>query len=344
MELRTFIDALSRHGLLTRVTREVDWKFELGALVRSHRGPLLFENVKDYPGARVFANGISGLVAIGLALGLPSGISRKDLVHELQRRRRGRFKPQFVNSGPVMENFLAGDEIDLFRLPVPHWHPSDAGRYIGTWHVNASRDPDTGCRNLGVYRMELLGPRLATISTYQSSHLGMHVAKAERQGRPLEVAVVIGAPECVVMAGAAALPNGQDEYELAGALEQQSIELVPCRTIKMEVPASAEIVIEGVIRPRERVNDGPYFDYLAQPTSNPSAFLFEASGLMFRNQPIFRGASIGVPGAEDQQLFVALAYMGLWDFKQSAAKRSVQSFLLKRGMFRAFMVAGRIHL
>jgi UbiD family decarboxylase len=192
--------------------------------------------------------------------------------------------------------------------------------------------------------MELLGARQATVSTTSGSHLGIHVTKAERQGKPLQMAVAIGTSEAVVMAGSAACPYGADEYDLAGGLQQESVKLLPCRTVDLEVPADSEIVIEGVIVPGVRVQDGPYFDYVGKTSVNPSAFLFEATRVMARRNPIFRGASIGMPGAEDQHLLAALASIGLWDFHGSRLKHRLQSWLLRNGMFREFQLAGRLRL
>lgn len=344
MDLRAFIESLSNAGRLMRVSREVDWKFELGEIVRSQRSPILFQNVKGYPGSCVFANGLSSVAEVGLALGMSVSSNKREIVLELKRRKSLRLEPKMVGTSPAFENIWSGDEIDLLRFPVPHWNRQDRGRYIGTWHVNVSKDPETGARNVGVYRMELLGPRQTTVSTTSGSHLGMHLTKAEQQGRPLEMAVAIGTSEVVVMAGSAACPYGVDEYELAGALQQESIQLIQCRTVNLEVPAESEIVIEGVIKPGVRVLDGPYFDYVGKPSVNPQAYLFEATRVMSRRNPIFRGASIGMPGAEDQNLLAALASMDLWDFHGSRSKRWLQSYFLRNEMFKAFQLAGRIRV
>ena len=342
MDLRAFIELLANEGRVRRVSREVDWKFELGEIVRAQGSPVLFENIKDYPGARVFANGLSGAVEVGLALGLGYGLKPDELIRELKRRKASPLRPTVVSTGPVSENAWAADDIDLFRLPVPHWHRQDRGRYLGTWHVNVSKDPETGVRNVGVYRMELLGPRVATVSTSPASHLAIHVAKAERRGQPLEMAVAIGASEAVVMAASAAYPYGLDEYDLAGGLQQESVPLIACRTVNLEIPAESEIVIEGVIKAGIRVQDGPYFDYAGKPSVNTQAFLFEATRVRARRDPIFRGASIGAPGAEDHQLLVALAHMRLLDFHGSRVRQRLQDHLIRHRCFRAFQWAGRI--
>lgn len=342
MNMRSFIEGLKEHGQLQRIERQVDWKYELGALTREARVPLLFENIKDYPGHQVFTNGLINLSSIALALGMPSGTCRKDLVKELRRRIATPIPPVRLTGAPVERNVVEGPEIDLLKLPVPHWNKTDAGRYIGTWHVNISRDPDDHTYNLGVYRMQVLGPRQATISTSSKSHLGIHFAKAEAHGKPLETAVAIGVSEALFMAASAGYPCGKDEYELAGALQQKSSDLVKCQSIDLDAPADAEILIEGLIKPGVRVLDGPYFDYAGKATSNPKAFLFEASRMTFRDKPIFRGAIVGHPGAEDIQLFSVLSEVGLFDFHGSRARRALQIFFLKEGFFRAFQLAGRI--
>ena len=156
------------------------------------------------------------------------------------------------------------------------------------------------------------------------------------------MAVAIGVSEAVIMAAAAAYPDGMDEYDLAGGLLQEAVPLVQCQTVDLEVPAQSEIVIEGLIQPGVRVQDGPYFDYTGKTNTNPNAFLFEVTQLMFRSNPIFRGTSIGVPGAEDHQLFAFLAELNLVDFHGSRVKQVAQNLLLKQRLFRTFQFVGKI--
>lgn len=342
MGLRAFIDLLSQRGGLKCISHPVDWKFELGEITRNHRQPLLFENIRDYPGQRVFTNGLSNFSSIALALGLQPEMGRKRVIEEVRRRIETPLKPVLLASAPVMENVIEGPGINLLDFPVPQWSRHDAGRYIGTWHANVTRDPETGSRNAGVYRMQLLGPNQATVSTTPRSHLGRHFAKAESKGQPLEMAVVIGAPEPVVMAAGSGYPAGSDEYDLAGSLCGSNVPLVRCRTVDLEVPAESEIVIEGTIRPGTRVHDGPYFDYAGAPTENPDAYLFDVKCLMFRNHPIFRGAAVGHPAAEDQQLFALLAEFGLFDFHNSRPRHQIESRLIRGRLFRAFQLIGRL--
>ncbi len=341
-DLRAFINLLERHGRLRRIDHEVDWRFEIGKITRDHHGPILFENIKDYPGARVFTNGLSDIQNIALALGLDSRTDQHEIVAEARRRLEHPLKPITVEAGAVTENVTLFGAVDLTALPIPHWHEQDAGRYLGTWHINVTKDPETQQRNVGVYRMQLLGPRQATVSASPKSHLSRHVAKAEKMGQALEMAVAIGVNECMVMAASAGYPYGWDECELAGAFQGRRVRLIPCRTVQLEIPAESEIVLEGVIQPGVRVTDGPYFDYAGKADTNHRAFLFEVTRMMFRERPIFRGASVGVAGAEDHQLFAFLAALELADFHGKRLRQLVQNYFLRMRQFHAFQFAGRI--
>ncbi len=344
MELRKFIRLLSRHGLLERVRQPIDWKYELGQVTRDAGAPLLFENVKGYPGQRVFTNGLSGISAISLALGLDPTMPRSKVVREAAKRVANPIEPVLVDSAPILENVVEGEEINFLSLPVPQWSQKDGDRYLGTWHVNISRDPETRSRNVGIYRMQVLGPRHATVSASPRSHLARHFAAAERQDRPLEMAVAIGVSETLMIAAAAAYPTDRDEYDLAGGLQCDPVKLIRCATVDLEAPADAELVIEGHLIPGKRVQDGPYFDYTGTPNTNHNAFLFEATRMTYRNDLIFRGAAIGTSRAEDLQLFSFLSELKLFDFHGSRMRHRLQDQLVKHRCFRGFQWAGRINV
>ena len=342
MDLRSFIDLLSSQGHLKRIERQVDWRFEIGSITREHREPLLFENIKGYPGNRVFTNGLSDPGLIALSLGLDSHQPLKETIRSAKARLQKPLSPKITDSSPLLQNVVRAPDIDFLTLPVPQWSPKDAGRYLGTWHVNVTKDPETGARNVGVYRMQVVGPKHATVSTSPTSDLGRHVAKAEKIGRTLQMAVAIGVSETVMIAASAACPYGYDEYQFAGGLETKGLQLLKCETVDLEIPADAEIAIEGFIKPGERVQDGPYLDYAGKANTNPQAFLFEATRLMFRNNPIFRGSSVGLPGAEDHQVFSLLAHLDLVDFHGRRSRQLVQNPLLRKRLFRPFQLAGRL--
>lgn len=340
--LREFIEDLDKEGYLRRVQKQVSWEYEIGAIARESRAPLLFENIVDYPGRTLFANGLSSYSSIALALGIRGKNVRLAVLYEKVRRSFANpIEPVLREGLPILENRIT-QGIDLTILPVPRWSEMDAGRYIGTWHLNISRDPENGIRNIGVYRMQIVAPNQTTVSVSPRSHLAFQIMKAEQKKEPLPMAVAIGVDERLIISAAAAPPYGIDEYALAGGLTERPVELVRCMTQPLEVPADSEIIIEGFIRPGVRVQDGPFLDYAGIPSTNTRAYLFEATALLFRNSCIFRGTAVGRPGAEDHQMYSVLAHLGLVDFHGSRIRQSIQSFLLRRRAYRAFQLSGRV--
>jgi 4-hydroxy-3-polyprenylbenzoate decarboxylase len=213
---------------------------------------------------------------------------------------------------------------------------------FNTWHLNISRDPETGTRNVGVYRMQIIAPNQTTVSVSPGSHLALQIRKAERKDEALPLAVAIGVDERLVISAASAPAYGIDEYALAGGLAGRPIELIRCATQPLEVPADSEIVIEGFIKPGIRVQDGPFLDYAGIPSTNHNGHLFEATALLFRSNFIFRGTAVGRPGAEDHQLYSVLSHLRLADFHGSRIRHSMQTFLLRRRAFKLFQMTGRI--
>ncbi len=322
LDLRGLIKLLTDAGHLTRVRERVDWKLGIGRWTRSRHRPLLFENVKDYPGQRVFTNGLIDPVCIALALGLDIALPPAHMVARARRRLRDPMTPKVVRNGPVMENVVPASVLDLLQFPVPQWSEQDGGRYIGTWHLNITKDPETGRRSAGMYRMKVVGPKQATVNAPRRSDLARHIAKAEEKKAELPMALAIGVPEATAIAARAACPEGMDVFDLAGALQQRPVELMDCG--HLEVPAYAEIIVEGFIHPGKRVEDGPYFDYQGNPKTNSRAFLFEATRVMHRDNPIFRGSTLGRPGGEDYQVQAFLGQLKLLESQRSRIRQLMQ--------------------
>lgn len=339
--LRDFIAALDERGNLQRVREKVNWKYEIGAIARESKKPLLFENIKDYPNKQLFTNGLVNNSSFALAIGVPEKeIKYKELAGAIKRGFENPIKPVFAHDPRAIDNCIT-QAIDLTVLPVPWWNEIEAGRYIGTWHLNISHDPETGSRNIGVYRMQIVALNQTTVSVSPRSHLALQISKAEKKGEALSMAVAIGIDERLIISAAAAPKYGIDEYALAGGLVGKPIELISCMTQPLEVPADAEIIIEGYIKPGVRLQDGPFLDYAGIPSTNPRAYLFEVTALLFRNDFIFRGTAVGRPGAEDHQLYSVLSSAGLTDFHGSRIRHSVQNFLLRHRAFKTFQLTGR---
>ncbi|MFP5228975.1 MAG: UbiD family decarboxylase domain-containing protein [Acidobacteriota bacterium] len=300
LDLRGFIRILTKARYLTTVRERVDWKTGIGRWTRSRQKPLLFENIKDYPEQRLFTNGLANPTCIALALGFDAGTPIGQVISRARKRLREPIAPKMVPTSPVMENVVPASMIDFFQFPIPQWNERDGGRYLGTWHLNVTRDPETGQRSAGMYRMKAIGDKQATIHAHKRSNLARLIAKAEAKKRELPMAVAIGAPEATLIAARALCPAGMDTFDLAGALQQKAVELIQCG--HAEAPAYSEIVIEGFVHPEVRVDDGPSFDEHGKQHANPKAYLFEATRVMHRDEPIFRGSASGKPGSEDYQV------------------------------------------
>jgi 4-hydroxy-3-polyprenylbenzoate decarboxylase len=343
MDLRSFISELDKLKLLTRIEKQVDWKYEIGRMTREAKSALLFSNIKDYPGDSVLTGAVSSKRLIAAALGFPHTLPESCLRNIFRERLKNPIDPVIADDKfPLHDNILSGKAVNLYKFPVPQWSEIDGGRFIGTWHLNVTKDPQTGSRNVGVYRMQILSETTASISVSPFSHLAMHMKIAQLQSKPLEMAVCIGVSEAAVMCGAAAFPFGADEFAMAGALAQKPLELVKCNSVDIEVPSHSEIVLEGEIKPDCRVKDGPYLDYAGIASSNPAAYLFEVKSIMHRNNPVFRGTAVGVAGGEDHELLSFLSKLGLVDFHGSKIRQRIQNACLKNRNFKLFQMSGRL--
>lgn len=310
-DLRGFIEELDRNKELLRVTCPVNWKYEIGGWIRKSvdmrpKGPaLLFENIQDYPkGFRLFSNGLASYPRFALALGLPMETPPRGIINAYKERIRKPIEPVMVKTGPVKENILKGNDIDLYKFPVPWWTPRDGGRYIGTWHGMITKDAETGIRNTGLYRVMIHDKNHTGIGFLPFTQMGHHYAQRERMGKPLEVAIAIGADEVIPMVAATGFPPGVDELGMAGAIRQEAVELVKCETVDLEVPANSEIVLEGLLLPHERRPEGPFGEHTGYH-GGPVRMrpIFQVTAIMHRNDAIFRGCLLGKPTAEDHTLY-----------------------------------------
>lgn len=209
--------------------------------------------------------------------------------------------PKVVRSGPAQEVVATGDEVDLFQLPVITAWPKDAGPFI-TLAMVVTKDPETGARNVGVYRMQVLDRR-TTAMHWQLHHGGAAIfRKAQARGERLEVAAVLGGDPASIYAATAPLPDGMDEFLFAGLLRGQAVELVRARTVDLEVPAHAEIVLEGYVDPSEPfVEEGPYGDHTGFYSLADRYPAFHVTAITRRRSPIYPTTIVGRPPMEDYQ-------------------------------------------
>lgn len=224
-DLRHYIDHMTQTLGKDEVLRidGADRDLDIGGiteLMAEKEGPaLMFDNIPGYPaGHRVFTNFMGTAARTAVALGLPHDTSKLDIVRAWKdlSKRLEPIPPVEVATGPVLENVLVGDDVDLGIFPTPRWHDGDGGRYIGTACMVITRDPDSGWVNVGTYRACVQGPDRLSLWMLGNRHAKAIAEKYWKRGRTCPIAVVVGQDPILSTAAAIAAPSGMSEYDLAG--------------------------------------------------------------------------------------------------------------------------------
>lgn len=313
--LRSWLADLERHGELRRVSCEVDWDLEIGALARINLGvegpALLFEAIKDYRQGRctkLITCGLGTKAQVLIMLGLAPDTTDRAVVRYLKELYRKPIAPTRVGSGPVKDHVLKGNAIDLGDFPAPRWHQLDGGRFIDTYCGVVTRDPETGRANIGMYRGQILSRDRIGKLMIPTQGWGAHFAKHKAKRGKMPVAVVHGWHDALAFCAGSPFPADVCEWDMMGAILGRPVELVKCETVDLEVPATAEIVVEGYIDPDPAsfALEGPFAEYPGYAGGRPSPKpVLEVSCITHRDDPILRGALEGArPGfpSEDSVL------------------------------------------
>ena len=296
-DLRTFLGRLEADGDLLRVRDPVTWEYEIVALTRETSdvaGPaLLFEQVQDsrYPC-------LSGLFAAQRRVALALEVGERELYDEYRRREERPIEPVVVDAGPCQEIVLRGDEIDLRDLPILLHYEKDGGRYV-TAGLQIARHPVTGQRNVSIHRMLLLDRNHLSVYAPPGRHTRAIIERNLDDGRPTEIATAIGTEPVLQIATQARVPLGVDEYAVAGGLRQAPVQLVRACTLDLEVPADAEMVIEGRTVPGEYCADGPFGEYPGTYSAVKQAPVLEVTAITLRRGAIYQNALTGMPMTEN---------------------------------------------
>src|SRR3990172_4839151 len=300
-DLRGFLTHLESQKQLLRVKDEVSVKYEIAAGMRKTsdiEGPaLLFENVRGYPGWRV----LGGLFATRKLVALGLGVPQDKILDRYMTLEDDRIAPEIVPNGPVQEIKWTGDQVDLTKLPIVTHAGKDCGPYV-TIGVQIGKDPESGVRNVSIHRMLVLGKDRLSLWAPADHHLGRMILIAEEKNKGLEVATAVGVEPAIVVASQAKVPYGIDEFHVAGGLRGAAVKLVKCETIDVEVPAFAEVVIQGVTIPGERVADGPYGEYPGCYSEAKQAPVLKVTAITMRQNPIYQTALTGMPVTENHTL------------------------------------------
>jgi 4-hydroxy-3-polyprenylbenzoate decarboxylase len=321
--LGEFLSALEARGDLARVSRPVSRDLEVTEVtqrVLKTDGPaLLFENV---PGSTmpVVTNLLGSPRRIALALGAetvdqvadkvgrlvhlrpPAGIlgAVRDLSGTIETLSTLRsLAPKRVRSGPCQE--VEESKVDLDRLPILKCWPKDGGRTI-TFPVVITKDPESGEPHTGIYRLQQYGPDTLGMH-FQIHRVGANnYRKWAARGEPMPVAAVIGADPATVFSGLAPVPEGISNFVFAGFVRSEPVELVPARSIDLEVPAQAEIVLEGYVDPTERKVEGPFGDHTGYYSAPEPFPVFHVTRVTHRERPVYLTTVTGKPPTEDAVL------------------------------------------
>jgi UbiD family decarboxylase len=203
----------------------------------------------------------------------------------------------------VHDVVVQGDQVDAGTLPISRHFEQDAGRYIGSG-ILVCKDPDTGVRNLSYQRLQLKGPNRFGASLHSRGHIWEHLQRCAARGRNLEVAVVIGVHPAINLAAGAKVASEVDELDVAGALLGRPVELLKCKTIDVEVPAEAELVLEGEILADVHEDEGPYGEYTGYSTERSTRNVFVVNAITSRDKPIFHDI---IPGYSAEHLLLGRA-------------------------------------
>ena len=304
-DLRAWLDRVEALGELKRVSG-AHWNLELGCITEVNnrqRGPcLVFDDIVDYPGFRLVTGATGSPARLAATLRLPTGLSTPQLVevlrgksHEWSARAKD-FPPQYVDSGPILENITSGEDVNLFDLPAPFWNDRDGGRFLGTGDAVVTKDPDSDWINVGTYRMMVHDKRTCGVHLAANHHGRIHMERYFKAGKPLPILASLGHDPLLFLYAGVELPPGMCEYIYVGAVMGEPVKVVRGELTGLPMPAGAEIVIEGFCRPGNMKKEGPFGEFLGYytPSETPHAVV-EVERIYHRNNPILLGSPPGKP-------------------------------------------------
>jgi len=329
-DLRDFISQLEQLGELKRISAPVSTHLEMTEIcdrVLRAQGPaLLFENVAGHK-MPVLANlfgtprrvalgmgeeDVSALREVGKLLaylkepeppkGLKDAWEKWPLLKQVLS-----MSPKVRSSAPCQEVVWEGSDVDLGKLPIQHCWPGDVAPLI-TWGLVVTRGPNKTRQNLGIYRQQVLAPNKVIMRwlAHRGGALDFREHCQKNPGQPFPVSVVLGADPATILGAVTPVPDSLSEYQFAGLLRGSKTELVKCIGNDLQVPASAEIVLEGVIHPDETALEGPYGDHTGYYNEQDHFPVFTIERITMRREPIYHSTYTGKPPDEPAMLGVAL--------------------------------------
>jgi 4-hydroxy-3-polyprenylbenzoate decarboxylase len=329
-DLRDFLAQLEKLGELKRVGAEVDPKLEMTEIcdrvLRAGGPAILFEKPKG-ASMPVLGNLFGTPKRVALGMGQESVVALRQVGELLAYLKEPEppkglrdawdklpvlkqvlnMAPKLLSSAPCQEVVWEGSQVDLSRLPIQTCWPGDVAPLI-TWGLTVTRGPNKSRQNLGIYRQQVIGPNKVIMRwlAHRGGALDYREHCEKNPGLPFPVAVVIGADPATILGAVTPVPDTLSEYQFAGLLRGAKTELVKCLGSDLQVPASAEIVLEGVIHPGETATEGPYGDHTGYYNEQADFPVFTIERMTMRANPIYHSTYTGKPPDEPAMLGVAL--------------------------------------
>ena len=296
-DLRSFVAEYERAfpGEVVRVREPVSTDFDVMALVleyeRRRRFPILLLERVQGSEIPIVCNVVASRRALAFALAVPEA----RLALEYARRIKDPIKPVIVADPPFRQRVFIGPDLDLGRLPIPTYYPGDAGRYL-TAGLLVARDPETGVETEGYHRFQVKGRDRMGVSLHSRRRMFEYQRRAEALKQPLPCAIALGVHPLVSMGSLAYPPPDVGKFAVVGGLLGQPLEVAPCTSIDLHVPAAAEIVIEGEILPGVREPEGPFGEFTGYFSRRSTEHVFAARALAMRERPWFQSIGSGRAG------------------------------------------------
>ena len=296
-DLREWLEEAEKLGEVKVVTG-ASWERDIGMaaeiVLHDEKAPcIVFDEVPGCEkGHRLLINFFAGKRR-NMTLGFPPELSKLELTDAFHKNYMADLKTiphEVVTDGPVMENVMEGDAVDITKFPTPWWHEADGGRYIGTGSFNVTRDPDDGWINLGTYRVMIHDEKSVGFYISPGKHGRIHRDKYLDRGEPMPVCVVAGGDPMTFLMSCSEIPYGLCEYDVVGGFRGKPVQVIHGKHTGLPFPANAEIVLEGFVQPGNEKQEGPFGEWTGYYGSRMRAEpVLDVKAVYYRNNPILLG-------------------------------------------------------
>ena len=328
-DLREWLEAAERLNEVKTV-HGANWEEDIGlaaeAVLRAEDGPcVIFDEIKDSPkGFRLLLNMFAGRRR-NMTLGFPDDLSKWELsdgYREAYLKTPKIVPHEIVEDGPILENVMIGDDVDVLKFPSPIWHEKDGGRYIGTGTYSITRDPEEHWLNAGAYRAQVFDRTTVGILMVPGHHGAIHCEKYFKRGEPMPVVMVVGGDPLAFFFGGLEAPYGTFEFDMIGGLRGRPEKMVRGKVTGLPIPANAEIVLEGYVHADRKLVEGPFGEWSGHYAGGAKpCVVLDIKAIYHRNDPIL----VGVPpmGAGSDEMARYRAVMRSATIKQNMTNAGV---------------------